>query len=283
MLRARTLGPVVPKSNFEGHIHSSFDKACNILCRDGALVTLTRPDCCALPNGIEIDLPLEFSFAKHINRGLPVGCRSRILRIQGHTDSIDLRNAEWVHGDYFRIGKRRSNIPNTYAYERVWRMIKQSSCFEETITLHYHLSDALSPEHLKTGNAQDILSDLLGRGPGLTPAGDDIIVGYLAASNQGNFAIVPMPFLSQEILAARTSDISRHFINQAGAGWFARPIVELVASFTDFVQTEELIQKCRVLLDQGHTSGIVTIMGILLGLTGDQRIQVNQWPKHTSE
>ncbi|PIU19146.1 MAG: hypothetical protein COT16_00005 [Elusimicrobia bacterium CG08_land_8_20_14_0_20_44_26] len=89
---------------------------------------------------------------------------------------------------------------------------------------------------------------LVGLGPGLTPAGDDILVGLLAAR----------ALLGKErdfnIDYSRTTPLSGHFIKSAMAGKFSDNVIK-------FIESGDLS-----ILKFGATSGVATALGILEGL-----------------
>ena len=92
------------------------------------------------------------------------------------------------------------------------------------------------------GRVQDSVSRLVGLGEGLTPSGDDLLVGVLAgltrlAGEGGNaWARRQLPAWRAAVRRALargpgvTTDVSREFLRHAAAGRFAEPLKELVVS-----------------------------------------------------
>lgn len=110
---------------------------------------------------------------------------------------------------------------------------------------------ALPAQPAKSANG---LADLVGRGPGLTPAGDDLVAGYVA----GLVLLHGMNARARELVAEaapRTTALSATLLIHASRGEVPEP----VHSF--------LVQGDAVpLLGFGHSSGLFWLMG--LGLAG---------------
>lgn len=105
---------------------------------------------------------------------------------------------------------------------------------------------------------------LIGRGSGLTPSGDDFLVGVLAVHRVS-------PLLDLTILdeiekcldEKRTTDVSHAYLKSALSGFFSSSICELLSSLSE---KDELIKKLDNLSELGHTSGRDLISGIYFAL-----------------
>ena len=111
---------------------------------------------------------------------------------------------------------------------------------------------------------------LCGRGPGLTPSGDDILAGWMAV----NWLVHgPQPHLLaayQQILAVaarQTHLLSQCWLRYAADGYVAEPIGVLLQALTREHEAE-LRDATRAVLALGATSGVDVIHGILLGIAG---------------
>jgi len=101
---------------------------------------------------------------------------------------------------------------------------------------------------------------LLGLGPGLTPSGDDVLVGWLA----GLWAGLPdgrpvVATIGRSLLAAavdRTGALSHAFLAAVGAGEASEPVCRFVAVPDD--------ARLQALLAIGETSGADLLAGYLL-------------------
>jgi len=92
---------------------------------------------------------------------------------------------------------------------------------------------------------------LVGLGSGLTPSGDDFLVGYIASREILGKKI---PF---EIDCSRTTKLSGHILSNALRGKFSSAVI-------NFLKTGD-----TALLSFGKTSGVATALGILKGMKYD--------------
>jgi hypothetical protein len=103
------------------------------------------------------------------------------------------------------------------------------------------------------------VGSLLGRGPGLTPSGDDVLAGYLLACRAFG---VPAEILSAAILrdaATRTTALSRSLLRLAADGWCIRQAAALIASLA---RCDPDPAALRALLAVGSSSGAALAAGI---------------------
>lgn len=105
---------------------------------------------------------------------------------------------------------------------------------------------------------------LIGRGKGLTPSGDDILMGYLLVRKAFGRMLYIEPFLQQKVNESLTTDISEAYYRALFAGSASSLFVELILSLEDTKEdVEELIHTISL---YGHTSGYDTLFGCYLGL-----------------
>lgn len=108
---------------------------------------------------------------------------------------------------------------------------------------------------------------LIGLGPGLTPSGDDMLTGALAAlySNQKLLALNRYPLILPDFqsLLTLTTSVSCSYLDSAARGQFSTPLVRLMGRLAHSRDSETAI---RDLLGHGHTSGADTLLGLVTGL-----------------
>jgi hypothetical protein len=114
----------------------------------------------------------------------------------------------------------------------------------------------------------DVLGKVIGRGPGATPSGDDVLVGVLAvltSPHSGTAGAKAAASLSRSILPLlpTTTDISGHLLRQAGNGLFCRVVQELVSALIGAPSPQEFDEKVRRVIETGATSGADTCEGLL--------------------
>jgi hypothetical protein len=107
---------------------------------------------------------------------------------------------------------------------------------------------------------------LLGRGEGLTPSGDDCLVGALAVAHR--FArswLDAHPEIESVVGAASataTNTIAREFVTHALAGQFGESLIDLMSARS----AQDIDRAVTHLLRTGATSGVDTLHGIRLAL-----------------
>lgn len=115
---------------------------------------------------------------------------------------------------------------------------------------------------------EEVAADLVGRGPGLTPAGDDALCGYLYArrvlgatdaDREASFAVR---------LADRTGEPSRSLLVAAGAGHVFEPAATMFAALVSG-DGSKLAPAVRALSRLGRTTGRALLTGLLAALTAD--------------
>ncbi len=149
------------------------------------------------------------------------------------------------------------------------------------------LSNEYSPnkviEMLNSSDLEQINSSLrflYGRGRGLTPSGDDIIVGFLSILSAFGFKkITQWKKQTAIILKDRsTTDVSESYIQAVLENYTSQKMVQ----FLNVVQSENEEQLSAAILDIqdfGHTSGTDTLLGMLAAFrllerlsSGDKKI-----------
>jgi len=111
---------------------------------------------------------------------------------------------------------------------------------------------------------------IIGFGGGLTPDGDDYLVGYLAAlsssphrlmtSHRQRLATVIKPRLN------RTNDISRHYLRRAVEGHFSESLCRLLAVLSTSYSPQNLRHAAEGVMAFGTASGADCMAGFLHGL-----------------
>ena len=123
---------------------------------------------------------------------------------------------------------------------------------------------------------------LIGRGEGLTPAGDDVLAGLLAAP-----MLVAPTRLSNRALASEirlrlraTNEISAEMLNDAMEGLFIEPVVSLLSAIYGNGDLQEAV---RNLYAVGATSGAAMFMGVLAGVADVENIRIQPTPDSTKQ
>lgn len=116
------------------------------------------------------------------------------------------------------------------------------------------------------GRASEAVLHWLGRGPGLTPSGDDILVGAIASlHSMGVLKTDAMATLGpsiQHAAAGLTTEISREYLYYACQGMVAGPLHGLITALGS-ADTRATINAVSRLRRFGHTSGMDTTLGVI--------------------
>jgi hypothetical protein len=277
-LSALSAGSEAPRVRFNGVIHSVFDQACNIRLDDGRPLALLTPRLGNLPHGVRIDTPAGFGFAKHVAVGGPVGCRANVLRMAGL--SIDLGAARPWQAELPSPGVDLSRPQVARAWRTARRMLRQGrpragdpqAAWLSHAVERRGLCLARAARHRSGREAARAARGLIGCGPGLTPSGDDLIVGFLAGlwstacDDPARRTFRRALCAAVAAAASATVDLSRVYLTHAIHGRFAEPLATLAARIGEGADRGAIERATAVALRVGHTSGGAGVRGLLLGL-----------------
>ena len=128
---------------------------------------------------------------------------------------------------------------------------------------------------LARGDPSEVVSSargLAGLGPGLTPAGDDLLVGacvalsLIASANPAATRSVERLLYLRQLVAAvalaRTTALSAVWLEHAGTGEFAQPVLALAQALASG-QAREVTVAAATLMRYGASSGRCTLGGLL--------------------
>jgi hypothetical protein len=226
-----------------GRVHSVFDRAVNVLWSDGRLLTLHGPGLLAAPFAVGLErLPARGTAAP----GMTIA-RSDFDWADAERVALEMPAGALGFGLNALPEAGRARALGAGAGLRALDALERGIAARDA------------------GAFADAACSLIGLGEGLTPAGDDAIVGALAAIHR----------LARDWLAAQvgqrdrladaarrgTTDVARDFILEALDGRFAEPVLALLTAASD----DDAGTAARRLLAMGATSGADTLCGIRLG------------------
>jgi hypothetical protein len=218
---------------------------------DDTVVVVAGSDAVRLPNGVAVGLPSGRALLD--TSECTVGCGRIVL------PDAELRVVRWWDP--------RPALP---AATR-GRVLRAAAALRERVDLSPGI--ALG-EALAARNAAAVLGEarrLLGRGDGLTPAGDDLIAGAMAGCLLVGAAIGAPS--APEVVAAvagpldraareGTTSLSAALLRHACRGEVADPAAGLLRAL---MSRGEAVQACETLRAVGHSSGPALAAGILVG------------------
>ena len=110
----------------------------------------------------------------------------------------------------------------------------------------------------------NLVLGLLGLGPGLTPAGDDLLAGLLVGLSARPDLRDPLAVAVQRHAPARTTWLSAELLLLAATGLAAPAVVAVADALAGHGSDDALRRALPALLAVGHTSGRALARGLLL-------------------
>lgn len=294
-------------NDVRGEIHSVFQHALNIKTSGGQLVSILCGSDRAGPNTVVARLPNGMDF---ISMGLRAGMPARLrgTRVQLGAGDVQLRTGSarkwWPRlADGLELIDLRLLETNLAAvnesftdrppgrglgsllpaaadmaagrWDRVEDERGRSDDGEELVSRALPAIRDLMRGYLRrNGRAlQRGIEGLIGLGAGLTPSGDDLLLGFIGALRAVSKRMNGSEM--ESVLEAirdhlyenrqRTTFISANLLAFACAGRVADPVLHVIRSLL-FEETASMMERVEVLLRQGDSSGSEVLLGILLAL-----------------
>jgi Protein of unknown function (DUF2877) len=240
-----------------GSVHSVFDRVVNLAWHDGRLLTVQGPGRLVAPFAAELaGLPWT-----GVAPGGRVWRQERMLALDGLT-------LDWGAAAIANIAMpARAGATGAILSALLnWGSPPAAPALSSLAGVHARarIAEGLScrlPDVFIEGACE-----LIGLGEGLTPAGDDCVVGVLAVIHHlAPWWLRQHPTITASIAAraaAATTTIAGEFVTHALDGRFAETIVELLTG-----KTPDGIERAGAqLLRTGATSGADTLVGVRLAL-----------------
>ena len=269
-------------------VHSIFESVLNLETRNG-LITIGGPSVGPLPHGLSISRELDYR-SLGLRSGQLVILERHRIRIPGSNFEIDLSDATpW---------SPRLPVISHWVAQARWRdraadmrrlaaaAVRARPGAEDGIGALIDLDHGPSigavariagprlerlAHAVRTGDraaAGVAAESLVGLGPGLTPSGDDALVGMAAAvtamAAPGSFDATFLGAVADSA-PARTTMVGATFLRHASAGQFSASVHQLMGVLIgpDASDAHATIERC---VAYGATSGADTLVGALMGL-----------------
>jgi len=279
------------KDGAVGEVHSTFERTFNVLI-SGELVGIARRD---VPNGpfnIITDVEPNHSMQSLVDKGESVRVDADLLTF-GKELKIFLNGADvWRprHGvkKPIDIELVKSNLSLVKELAG-WRIEGFGQLVRQTENMIYgaqfndgqlnqvsrsglphirYLVSAVRSEDLKLARLS--AKNLVGLGPGLSPSGDDLLAGFMAGlrwtvnSFNGNVNRVDKINRTIAHVAGGTTMLGKQLLIRAAVGEVNEAVEGLLEAILA-CQVEEVRAATEKVLAIGETSGVDSIVGILLG------------------
>jgi hypothetical protein len=290
-LTAISTGYAIPYIDFDATIHSIFRTVVNLRpTNKDLLLTLVVASEADLPQGIRLDSPDDFSF-EQLSAGWDVFCRNNTLIFENSALEVEFSQGRRWQCDLPALGTDLTNPAVAEAWKCVWQSLNECqvrlgveivaqallhSDGNAQSAISRRAGDAIRTliEATRSYQLDDLsaLTRLIGLGTGLTPCGDDFLVGYLA----GLWCTVRdfverrqfVSKLGQAVihLSGRTNDISRTYLHHATYGQVSSRLDTLARAISRLENPGLLLPVAEFAMQSGHTSGMDAVTGLLLGL-----------------
>ncbi|MGI8881610.1 MAG: DUF2877 domain-containing protein [Jatrophihabitans sp.] len=221
---------------------------------DGRLLAAVSEDAVALPCSVVLGAPAA---------RLPLGGLRGAAVVGGGL--VRLSGLDIVVGDPFETAVTAPTRLDATALRAVRRVAAQSPRSDTGLTEAQF--QALSDVSRRGQHLIRSVQALLGGGPGLTPAGDDALCGYLTAAAAGLVPICVADELRHEVAlrsGRATTTLSGQLLGYAAAGQAVPQLRYLV----DALAGADRVEGCWLdVLAIGHTSGPALAAGFAAALT----------------
>ena len=291
LLEAVSLGYAVPQGDFVARVHSVFRSSVNLQAEGGdGLLTLISSPPVDLPQGMRLGTQQGLDF-RDLQPGGHISCRDGILFFQASPVRVDLREARRWRCNLVDLNLNLGDPATALAWERAWVQLsdRQRRAEVEIVAEDLFQSnvDARSGGERRAAPAVRELiratrhcdpaaylaaAKLIGLGTGLTPSGDDLLVGYLAGlwctlrglRDRRRF----LASLGRVVIdhSRGTNDISRTYLLHAARGQVASPLVAAAQAIRNEGEPDQLHQYIETAMHMGHSTGMDSLTGLLLGL-----------------
>lgn len=269
-------------------VHSMFKSVLNLETRNG-LVTITGPSVDLLPNGLRISSELDFR-STGLRSGQLVILGPHRIRIPGANIEIELSGAmPWsprlpVMSHWIAQARWRDRAADMRRLAAAAVRARRGAGDGLGILIDPDRGPlvsavariaaprlerlALAVRNGDPAAAATAAESLVGLGPGLTPSGDDALVGMAAALT----AMAAPGFFDATFLGAvadaaptRTTLVSATFLRHASVGEFSAGVHQLMRVLigTDAADAQVAMER---FVAYGATSGADTLVGALMGL-----------------
>jgi hypothetical protein len=275
----------VENPKLRGFVHSTFNRTFNFQCLEtGELYTIA---CSKLDNGPNT-LILDMESFETLN--IKVNDRVRVednnLFIADKLVVSTKSTAKWkcLLPDYPKnLDLLRQNLAKMKNYIDIYgkgggikKDLQSNSPFEaEMSKMLEKRTNLLFKElvNLRMTNALKHAISLIGLGPGLTPSGDDFLVGLFTIFHLKNSPFYEQQSFCEEVLIKAkplTNDISYTALKKAANGKVRESIICLIASLIGGNE-EDINLSLNKVLNIGSSSGTDIALGIVCGLEANLR------------
>jgi hypothetical protein len=262
-MSARRAGPFAAEALIgerRGFVVSVHARAVSLLLDDGPLVALLPGESPLHPWAVAV--PITRRDLARIAEGASVRVSDGVVEVGALR--IELAGLEVVD---LRLRRRLRQL----APAAVRTLARHAAAQRAAGPFEPALAAAL--ERFRVGGETRGLATLVGLGEGLTPSGDDVIVGVLAGLDAACEAPGGAAALRERLCAkleqgtSRTTRLAAQMLDAAAAGFYAEPVLGVLETLAlPKPGAKALARAIAALLAVGHRSGADTLRGISAAL-----------------
>ena len=257
-----------------GKVDSIFDHVINIKTNQNNGLALTDQSIILAPYHIKLNNNKFNKIKNHINE------KSTII-IENNKIIFDNKIIKFQNKQIYKGIIKKTNYKNELIIKNTEKVLKnfaKRGSLDDTIVNYKEIVNNLNKisnplqKHFYTIlkeiiNGQKNVNDLLGLGIGLTPTGDDFIVGYLSAVESGlcKDKYTFRDGLTTKDIFNKTTRVSALHLKGVLEHRYNAKLVELYKNIDD--SDIIYIKNAKELLEIGSTSGIDMLSGIYFALT----------------
>ncbi|SIS04329.1 Protein of unknown function [Peribacillus simplex] len=279
----------IKHAKLSGYVHSTFKRTFNIQCvENGELYTIACREMDNGPNTLIIDvisferMDIKVNDIVHVENGILSVKDKIVITIDKaeiwecvlplyprETDNLKVNLAKMKH--YIDIfgkggGIKKNEISKGPYEDEIYKILN-----ERTNLLLNELNNK------EMSNPIQHAVSLIGLGPGLTPSGDDFLVGLFTILNIRNSPCFSHQSFCEDVVKMAktlTNDISYMALKKASIGNVRESIIYLVESLLNRKE-EDLLFSLNEVLKIGSSSGTDLALGIVSGLEANLNQEVN--------
>lgn len=245
-------------------VHSKFGRSFNIQDETRQhLAVVASEQSTVVPNGIYLSAPDFERLSAEITVDDCLIIQNQALRFAKSQLLLTGKNYQ----TFQRQQANRINESTWAEYECCIRRITKETGYQEGLNMIF------SSENLFVSAMDDLCSEqlslqrqalhfLIGRGPGLTPSGDDMIIGHLAARlliNRNNQKLQNYLRTKMTVVNDLTTDVSKHYLLCSLNQRFNQSVLSLQKALIE--SNGQLEVAVEHVLKTGHTSGADFLAG----------------------
>lgn len=249
-------------------LHSTYQRTFNLTNENKSALVLVAPmNYPRLPGGIYLPVPVFEEVFAEIKQLQQVTLSENQLVFVWNQKTVTLLLESTFDSS---LKTMVDVLPNECLFLQKIQKNRQMTGFDQPLS-HFSQAERLPfrPEieglfSLNQTKKQKSLTYFLGRGRGLTPSGDDFLLGWLFVQQLIGKARPNERLIEEKAQSPYyTTDVSRHYLRQAAASHYSQALLDLGDALTKEQINEQTMNRAIAeILAHGHSSGADTLAGI---------------------